>query len=155
MYGIYRSLPLLALVPLLLGCGSGSSGTPKVTYSYVDADQQKAAGAGQQFEDPSKLHGKNDFTKSDLDKLRKSLEAAKGAYNSAPSEPAKKKLIGITDELAYETMYCEQLTPHEKYAGALKLYREALALDPKDKEAIRWSTQIIDVYKSMGKPVPE
>lgn len=47
-----------------------------------------------------------------------------------------------------------KLTPKEKYPKALDLYRDALALDPSNKEAKENKAMIEAIYKSMGREVP-
>jgi hypothetical protein len=47
------------------------------------------------------------------------------------------------------------LTPREKYRGALKLYRRALALNPAHKQAKAEKDQIEAIYKQMGMPIPQ
>ncbi len=41
-----------------------------------------------------------------------------------------------------------------KYPRALRLYREALKLDPNNKEAKANKKMIEDIYRSMGRPIP-
>jgi tetratricopeptide (TPR) repeat protein len=45
--------------------------------------------------------------------------------------------------------------PREKYPQALKMFREALQLDPNNALAKDGIKLIEDIYKSMGRPVPE
>jgi hypothetical protein len=47
------------------------------------------------------------------------------------------------------------LTPREKYRGALKLYRRALALNPGHKLAKQEKEQIEAIYTQMGMPIPQ
>ena len=51
-------------------------------------------------------------------------------------------------------MTCDALNPHQKYAGALKLYRISLKTDPSDSEAKKWVDEIESIYKSMHRPIP-
>jgi hypothetical protein len=89
----------------------------------------------------------------DLKKLKADYDTAKAAYAKDP----KTKDVYVTATVKYgtATMLADSLTPKEKYPGALKLYREALKLDPKNEEATKNKTMIEDIYKQMGRPIPE
>ena len=149
-----RSIVLLLTASLLLGCGSGTSSQPKTTYSYVDQDQAKAAKEGKNFEDPSKVAAKNTITKADLAKLQTSVNSADAAYKANPSAATKKKFVDLTVDLASNTMDCSDLTPHEKYPAALRLYRQVLAVDPSNPDAKAAAETIVKIYKQMARPVP-
>ena len=150
-----RPIGLLLAAVALSGCGSGSSSQPKTTYSYVDEDQANAAKQGKNLEDPSKVTAANNITKAELSKLHTTLHFASAAYKSNPSATAKKKLVDLTVDLASKTMDCSDLTPHEKYPAALRLYRQALALDPSNPDAKAAADTIVLIYKQMGLPVPK
>ena len=47
------------------------------------------------------------------------------------------------------------LLPREKYRGALKLYRRALALNSEHAKAKFEKDQIESIYKQMGMPIPQ
>jgi len=149
------SIGLLLAALALSGCGSGSSSPPKTTYSYVDEDQANAAKQGKDFEDPSKFTSPNPITKADLKKLQSSVDSANAAYKSKPSSATKKKLVDLTVDLASKTMDCTDLTPHEKYPAALRLYRQALSLDPSNPDANAAADTIVKIYHQMGMPVPK
>jgi len=102
-----------------------------------------------------KMIGGDPPPKADLAALEKDMEAAKGAFDKASGDAAAKKAyVDATVKLATETMLDPDLLPKDKYPKALKLYREALKVDPANEEAKVNSQQIIDIYKSMGRPVP-
>jgi tetratricopeptide (TPR) repeat protein len=48
-----------------------------------------------------------------------------------------------------------QMPPFRKYPGALKSFRKTLEYDPNHKEAKANIKTIEDIYKSMGRPVPQ
>ena len=149
-----RFFAFFVAVMALAGCGTGDSSQQKTTYSYVDEDQAKAAKQGANLEDPSKI-APAEVTKADLAKLQKSVSAAQADYKAKPSPAAKKKLVDLTVELAKDTENCSELSPHEKYAGALRLFRQALTLDPSNAEAKNDSDTIVTIYHQMGRPVPQ
>lgn len=91
-----------------------------------------------------------------LAKYKKEMQAAKAAFDKNPKDAKAKKLyVDRTVRLGTATMVSPALTPREKYPAALKLYKEALKLDPKNKEAKNNSEMIVEIYKSMGRPVPK
>lgn len=92
----------------------------------------------------------------DLAVLEADMAKAKAAFEKASgNEAAKKAYVDAKVKLATETMLDPNLPPREKYPKALKLYREVLEMDPKNEEAKVNSQQIVDIYKSMGRPVPK
>lgn len=81
---------------------------------------------------------------------------AKGAYTKKPSDAKlKKAYVVATVKFATATMTSGALSSKEKYPGALRLYREALKVDPKNKEALQNKQMIEQIYQSMGKPIPK
>lgn len=52
-------------------------------------------------------------------------------------------------------MYNENLPPRQKYAPALKQYRAVVGLDPNNKDAKGKITLIENIYKQMGRPIPQ
>lgn len=71
------------------------------------------------------------------------------------SDKVKAQYIKATMALAdYYMDRNTSLAPRVKYPNALKFYREVLKVDPKNKEAKVSSDTIVQIYKSMGRPVP-
>jgi Tfp pilus assembly protein PilF len=58
-------------------------------------------------------------------------------------------------EKAEKIMLDPALAPREKYPQALVMFRDALQIDPNNTLAKDSITMIEDIYKSMGRPVPE
>jgi tetratricopeptide (TPR) repeat protein len=93
----------------------------------------------------------------------KQLVKFQAAYSSAKkalaAKPKDKKVraafVVAADRYATSMMVESTLAPRLRYPGALRLYREVLKVDPKNPEALNNSKMIIDVYKSMGRPVPK
>src|SRR5438105_4830921 len=80
--------------------------------------------------------------------------AAKKIYERKPNAARKKAFLGATDRFAMTSMMSPALDPKVKYRQALRLYREALKLDPSNHEAKHNSDLIVSIYKSMHRPVP-
>ena len=97
--------------------------------------------------------------KAKLVKAEKAYKIAKAKLEktspkSTKYDEAKKRAVDATNNFADVTMINGSLSPHEKYAGALHLYREVLKLDPKNAHAAENKKMIEDVYKSMHRPIP-
>lgn len=94
--------------------------------------------------------------KAELAKIEKAYKAAKTAFEKKPKDAAvKKTYVASTVKFGTATMLSPALGPRQKYAGALKLYREALKVDPKNKEALNNKKMIEDIYTQMGRPIPK
>lgn len=92
----------------------------------------------------------------DLATSEKAYKSAKAAFAKKPKDAAvKKKYVAATVKFGTATMLADSLPPRQKYSGALRLYREALQYDPKNKEALDNKKMIEDIYKSMGRPIPK
>ncbi|MBX7218362.1 MAG: hypothetical protein K1Y36_00305 [Blastocatellia bacterium] len=92
---------------------------------------------------------------AELPPVPESIQKLEKEY-SAKSGDAKVKAELAKAKLDYgnELMFKSALPPKIKYRAALKMYREVLALDPANEEALKNKAQIEDIYKSMGRPVP-
>jgi hypothetical protein len=90
-----------------------------------------------------------------LAKLQKNRDGVKAQFDKHPKDAQLKvKFVKINDVLANATMTCDGLTPHQKYAGALRLFRVSVKVDPTDRDAENWIRQIEGIYKSMHRPIP-
>ncbi len=81
-------------------------------------------------------------------------DEADAKYQKSKSEADKKLCIEMQLKAANYLMFDADLPPREKYKPALIRYRRVIELDPKNEEAIANKTQIEEIYKSMGKPIP-
>lgn len=78
----------------------------------------------------------------------------KSAFSKKPSPTTKKAYVSATVKYGTACMNSDALDRKVKYKKALQLYREALKVDPSNKEAKENAKMIEDVYRSMGRPVP-
>ena len=88
------------------------------------------------------------------------LEAAAAKLDKqVKAAPKDAKLKMQTADAHYKAghamMMSPTLAPRVKYRGALAHYRQALALNPKHKEAATEKKTIEDIYKQMGRPIPQ
>ena len=66
-----------------------------------------------------------------------------------------KALTGANLEAADSYMADASMPPMRKYPAALRAYRKVLELDKTNKKAKDNVTQIEDIYKQMGRPIPQ
>jgi tetratricopeptide (TPR) repeat protein len=91
----------------------------------------------------------------DIQKYTDDVEAAKSAYDAAPNDGNKKKLIAAYVAFGDYMQYDSSVSPREgKYHRALVEYRHALVLDPGNQKITGEIAQIEDIYRSMGRPIP-
>ena len=88
--------------------------------------------------------------------MQKAYDVAKADFSKHPKDAAaKKRFVAAAVKYGHESMMSPVLEPRVKYRQALHIYREVLALDPKNPVAKPESDMIISIYKSMGRPVPK
>jgi tetratricopeptide (TPR) repeat protein len=89
--------------------------------------------------------------------LEKAFNIADAKLKKTPKDPAARKAYV---EAAYkygkaaEDNNSSKLTPPVQYRAALAMYNKALKVDPKHQPSLTEKQKIIDVYKSMGRPIP-
>jgi len=88
-------------------------------------------------------------------KLVKEADEVDKIYRKTKSESDKSSTIDAQMKAANYLMFEADLPPKDKYKPALQRYRRVLELDPGNSEALANKKQIEDIYKSMGKPIPE
>lgn len=97
---------------------------------------------------------KEAVTDGDALKYTKEADEADEKYQKSKSDADKQACISAQLKAANFLMFEADLFSREKYKPALIRYRRVLELDPKNQEAIANKTEIEDIYKSMGKPIP-
>lgn len=123
------SLIVLAVAMLAAGCSEPKADAGKLQQAIALVD--------------------SGFYQQGLDIL---AEVAKTSPNDAA---LKTSLIAAHMKYGHFYMFNDTLAPKIKYPNALKQYREVLKLDPNLQEAKDNAQQIIDIYKMMGREVPE
>lgn len=139
---LVRYLPVLFACFVLASCEPAS---PSRTVS-TSAPPPMAA--------PTPDQASIEADKKQLATLQIAYDRAKASYSKSKSASAKDALIVATVRLGTATMSAPSLPPREKYPNALRYYREALALDPSNKEAANNKAMIEDIYRGMGRPIP-
>ena len=121
-------------VLILIGGLCVASGVPATTAAAAPA---KAAAQGAKY-DEAKL---------------KTLEAK---LSKQPKDAKLKQQVAEANfQVGHAMMINPELPPRVKYRGALKLFRRALALNPKHAGAAADRKQIEDIYTQMGMPIPQ
>ena len=87
------------------------------------------------------------------------LEPRVRAVAKLAKKPNDAKLKTETAEANYQVGYAmmmnPDLPPRVKYPGALKKFNRTLDLNPKHAKAAHDKKTIEDIYKSMGRPIPQ
>ena len=139
-----RSYLPIVLASLIVAAGCSQSKDP-----VVAVPAQQAPGGAPVSEGGG-------VTANDLSKAEADYKTAKAAYDKAPTDAgAKAKYVAATARLGSANMMSETLDRKVKYKVALKYYREALKVDPKNEESLKNKELIESIYKQMGRPVPE
>ncbi len=90
----------------------------------------------------------------------KRLEARVAAAEAQLADAPQSKGLALVARqlrvvLGYRVMNAGSLAPREKYPQALRHFGAVLKADPKNREAAAHKKLIEDIYKSMGRPVPQ
>jgi tetratricopeptide (TPR) repeat protein len=89
-------------------------------------------------------------------KYDEAITALDGAFKKDPKSAAlKKSLIGAYMAKGDFFMFKAQVPPFRKYPEALRSYRKVTEMDPANAKAKENIKTIEDIYKSMGRPVPQ
>lgn len=91
---------------------------------------------------------------ADLKKMEAYQQTTKAAYKKQANPKTKKAYVDATVKYGTACMNSDALDRKVKYKKALYLYREALKIDPSNKEAKENASMIESIYKSMGRPIP-
>ena len=87
--------------------------------------------------------------------LAKKVADLEAGYAKNPSNAAtKKQLVAAAYNYGHTVMYDPNLPPR-KYRSALKQFRRVLELDPNHAKATAERKMIEDIYRQMGRPIPE
>jgi len=96
---------------------------------------------------------KKKTTEGKFDEAIAELDAA--VKKNPRSAVYKKALADAYFEKGKFQMNNAQLPPMRKYPAALRAFRKTVELDPKNTDAASNVKMIEDIYKSMGRPVPQ
>ena len=89
-------------------------------------------------------------------KYEEAIADLDAAYKKNPKSAELKKALTDTHfAQGNSLMNNAQMPPFRKYPGALKSFRKTLEFDPNHAEAKANIKTIEDIYKSMGRPVPQ
>ena len=89
-------------------------------------------------------------------KYEEAIADLEAAYKKDPKPvEVKKALAGAHFAQGSATMTNAQMPPMRKYPASLRSFRKTLEFDPNHAEAKANIKTIEDIYKSMGRPVPQ
>ena len=88
--------------------------------------------------------------------LAKAADAAEAKLKKSPKDAAvKKAYVDAAYKFGAGAEFSKTLSPPVRYRAALAEYRKALAVDPKHEPSLKEKTQIEEIYKGMGMPIPQ
>lgn len=96
-----------------------------------------------------------DSDKDMVGKVKKDADDANAKYDKDKSDGNKKSVIEKNLTAGNYLMFEANIPPKEKYRPALKYYRNVIAVDPKNQEAIANKDKIEEIYTQMGMPIPQ
>lgn len=88
-------------------------------------------------------------------KYDEAVKLLEEGYGKTKSGEIKQALADTHVAYGNSFMYNDALPPRQKYPAALKEFRKALEYDKDNKKAQANIKTIEDIYKSMGRPVPQ
>lgn len=143
------------LLPLLCqSCNKpANTGSQPNTQAQSDAPPPRAT---QVRTDTSSEEYLNSILKVPLSELEAEAKKMEKQLEANPDDPELKlKAAEAIFKAGYAMMMAPELAPRVKYRGALKYFRRTLALNPNHKHAAESKQTIEDIYKQMGRPIPE
>lgn len=133
---------LLSTVFLLSACGQKQDTPPDKSAEQPSAVATQAAPA-------------RDISTAALVKIDEDIQKYSDAVDAAKSKGDKVKLLQAYVAFGDYMQYESSVSPREgKYHRALIEYRNAMELDPGNQKIVSEITQIEDIYRSMGRPIP-
>ncbi len=135
-----------AVITILFGCGQQDAAGPSSAEVYGDGMQPTSK---PDADVPVRSVGDTD---ADITAAKSKYLIAKTSFQKGTGN--KQELVNATVQYGIVVMNGPG-APKQKYPEALKLYSEALKLDPKNEDAIKNKQLILDIYKSMGKNPPK
>jgi len=85
----------------------------------------------------------------------KSVSDLEAKLARSPNDPKVKSALAVAYAQQGEAIMMDaSLPPRQKYPNALRLFRKALALNPKQPGAAEGREAIETIYKQMGMPIP-
>ncbi len=130
----------------VIGCGDG-------TTTVSPPAQESAAKGPMEYSSPDPKDAADEAENIKL--LTTKQESSKADYQKNPKdEKLKKAYVDSTVALGLQYTYAESVDRSQKYKLAMKYLNEALELDPENPDAKSVRETIVNIYKSMGRPVP-
>ncbi len=146
--------PVSSNAPAAGGYGSSPQSPPSAA-----AADQPAAPAGQaapKYGDPVTDENFLKLLKPETAALAEKTRELQESYAGAPQDAALRgRLVAAKVEYGNALRELGQAGPRIYYPAALRMYRQALALDAGHQEAAEKKKEIELIYQSLGRPIPE
>jgi hypothetical protein len=136
--------------------GGGYGSQPAPTGAPASGQTPPAGGGAVEVKDPFTDKALVDLMTPPMKEKAEKAQELQKQHDAKPGD-AKVKADLVVAKLDYADawMFGESLPQRVKYRVALKVYRQVLELDPKNEKATASKKQIEEIYKSLGRPVPE
>ncbi|QUV85507.1 hypothetical protein [Chloracidobacterium aggregatum] len=141
-----------APAPAAGGYGSGAPATPPP----AGETPASAPNAAPRYGDPVTDENFIKLLKPETMVLVEKVRKCQKDYEAAPQNAAlKRQLVAAKVEYGNALRDLGQAGPRIYYPAALRMYRQVLALDADNKEALEKKKEIELIYQSMGRPIPD
>lgn len=100
-------------------------------------------------------NGKKAESLSYLGSLQEQYEQAILDYKASKADEDLQELVKSGMSYGTAVMTSGALSPKDKYPRALRVFREVASYDPESEDAKSNIKMIEDIYKSLGRPVPQ
>ncbi len=136
------AISLLGMILIVSSCGQKQEATPEQNVEQPSAETSQAP-------------PKRDISNAALVAIDKDIQKYIDGVSAAKDKNDNAQLINAYIAFADYMQYESNVSPREgKYHRALVEYRNALELDPSNEKVVNEITQIEDIYRSMGRPIP-
>lgn len=136
------AISILCMTLLLSACGQKQEATP----------EKNAEPAATEM---SQTPPKRDISDAALVAIDEDIQKYVDGVEAAKKKNDEAQLIQAYTAFGDYMQYESSVSPREgKYHRALVEYRNALELDPTNQKIVNEITQIEDIYRSMGRPIP-
>ncbi len=135
--------------------GGYGAGTPTPT-PPAEQTPASAPNAAPKYGDPVTDENFIKLLKPETMALVEKVRKCQKDYEAAPQNAAlKRQLVAAKVEYGNALRDLGQAGPRIYYPAALRMYRQVLALDADNKEALEKKKEIELIYQSLGRPIPD
>ncbi len=120
---------------------------------FVIAVLALLVGCSEQKADIEKLNHANALVNTA--QFEEGIKQLEEIQKKSPNDPAlQQSLVSAHIKFGHFFLHNDTIAPKVKYPTALMHYRAALKIDPNNKDAQDNVNQIVEIYKMMGREIP-